>query len=375
MKMENVILPGKKSNLYLTNYMGIKVRFLLLSISLILVYQANAQIDQDKIMTFLNQSSSGRVTAHGNYAIAQISADINAIAFNAAMYDPQQGFQLGLNNQFHLLKSNAGNIFAGTNLKKIDFGLFGGLSYFTSGNIDGYDENGQATGAFSASDIAILIGANKQLYNNLRVGATLKYVTSAYESYHASAIMLDLSTAWHKDSSGLFLGLAFRNMGAQLATYAGIREPLPFSIEASGSVRLKHLPLRIGLVAHHLQRWNLLYDNPNNTEQSFSFDDLFNEPALKKYGLFDNLMRHLVIQTELSIGKKEGFKIRLAYNHFRKRELSVNNLRSLAGFSGGIGLRISKFNLDYGITIYNLAGKTHTLSLSTDLFSWKKKPL
>ena len=334
-----------------------------------------AQIDQDKIMTFLNQASSGRIAAHGNYAIAQVSTDINQVPFNAAMYDPEDGFQVALNNQFHLLKSNAGNVLAGTYLARPGIAVFGGVSYFSSGDIARYDEHGQQAGTFNANDIAVMLGANRQLYDNLRVGAVLKFITSGYESYHSTALVADLSAAYRRDSSGVYLGLAFRNMGAQLSTYAGKHEPLPFSIEASGSFRLKHLPLRIGLVAHHLQRWNLLYDNPNNTEQSFSFEDLFKKPEIKKYGLFDNLIRHLVIQTELALGKKEGFRIRLAYNHFRKRELSVNNLRSLAGFSGGLGLRVSKFNLDYGLAIYNLAGKTHTLSLSTDLSAWRKKTL
>lgn len=335
----------------------------------------SAQIDQNKIMPFLNQVSSGRTAAHGGYAIADISTDINHAWFNPAMYQPDGGWHISLNNQFHLLKSNAGNIFTGTELRQSGITVYGGIVYFTSGDIPGYDENGEQMGTFSADDISIVAGASKQLYENMRVGANLKFVTSSYESYHSTAVALDLAAAYHIPESPATFGFAVRNIGTQLTAYSENKEPLPLNIEASASIRLRHLPLRIGLVAHHLQRWNLLYDNPNNLEQSFSFDDPFSEPTIKKYGFVDNVFRHLVLQTELMIGKKEGFKIRLGYNHFRKRELSVNNLRSLSGFSGGIGLRISKFTLDYGLAIYHLAGKTHTLTLTTDLHAWGKKTL
>ena len=334
-----------------------------------------SQVDRDRILTFLNQPSSARVAAHGGFAIADIGSDVNAFTFNPALYKPDSTLVLSLSNEFLFLNSNAGNIAIGKHIQQTDLNIFGGFTYFTGGEIAGYDENGVSTGNFQANDICIALGANRSLYDNLTVGATLKFAMSSYESYNANALMVDIAAAFHKPGSNAVLGLAVRNTGAELKTYNGIKESLPLSIEAMGSVRLKHLPLRIGLVAHHLQLWELRYANPYDLELTQSFEDPFAEPAIKSYGFVDNLFRHLIIQTELSLGKREGIKIRLGYNHFRKRELSVNNLRSLAGFSGGIGIRISKFTLDYGLAFYHLAGKTHTLTLSTDINSFMKKGL
>lgn len=352
------------------------MRYSLTFLSLILLFlSANGQIDRDKILTFLNQPSSARVAAHGGFAMADASSDVSAFFFNPALFRADSTLMLSLSNEFLFLNSNAGNISFGTRLTQANLNVFGGFTYFTGGEMSGYDENGEPTGSFQASDVCIAIGANRPLYENLTVGATIKFALSSYESYSANALMVDLAAAYQKPGSNAVVGLAIRNAGSELQTYQGIREPLPFSIEAMGSVRLKHLPLRIGLVAHHLQLWELRYANPYDIKLTQSFEDPFAEPEINSYGFIDNLFRHLIIQTELSIGRKEGLKIRLGYNHFRKRELSVNNLRSLAGFSGGIGLGISKFRLDYGLAFYHLAGKTHTLTLSTDLNSFFRKGL
>ena len=74
-------------------------------------------------------------------------------------------------------------------------------------------------------------------------------------------------------------------------------------------------------------------------------------------------------------GKKENFRLRFAYNHFRKKDLSVRNIRSLAGFSGGFGFKIKRFRFSYGIGIYHLGGSTNHLSISTNLkeFSRSKR--
>ncbi|MBK8354672.1 MAG: type IX secretion system protein PorQ [Saprospiraceae bacterium] len=335
----------------------------------------NAQIETDKVFPFLNQSNSARMSALGGFTMAEISMDVSQTFANPALFKADESFPISFTHQFLLGKTGIGNLIIGKQLKWKDVSIHGGIQYADYGTIDGYDDQGVSLGPQSAAEYNFLIGASTQLYENLRLGSNLKFINSNLADYNSSALGLDLALAYHiPEGTGTF-GFVVKNLGTQLNNYASVREVMPVEVQASGSVRLKHLPLRIGLLAHHLQRWNLLYDNPYDVEQSFSFDDQFAKPEIKQYGFVDNFFRHMVLQAEMSMGKKEGFKIRMSYNHFKKRQLSVNGFRSLSGFSGGLGLRISKFNFDYGISVYHIAGSAHTLTLTTDLSSFRKQNL
>jgi hypothetical protein len=54
-----------------------------------------------------------------------------------------------------------------------------------------------------------------------------------------------------------------------------------------------------------------------------------------------------------------------------RRELSVDNFRSLAGFSFGAGIKINRFRIDYGRTNFHLAGGTNHLSISTNFSEFR----
>lgn len=334
-----------------------------------------SQIETDRIFPLLNMATSARMAAHGGYAIASIDHDVNTIYTNPAFYEPEDQFDLSFNNQFQFLKTGIGNVTIGKKIHWNNLIIHGGVQYADYASVAGYDDNGQPIGNISANEYNIIAGASMQLYENMRVGSSVKFINSNLAEYTSNGLAIDIGMAYHVPESPATLGFAVRNIGGQLSVYNKIREPMPLDIQASGSLRLKHLPLRIGMVVHHLERWNLLYDNPYDVQQSISIDNQFAEPEIVQYGFVDNFFRHLVFQTELIMGKNDGFKLRMGYNHLRKRELTVNGFRSLAGFSGGMGIRIYRFNFDYGLAIYHIAGVTHTLTLTTDLNSFKKSHL
>jgi hypothetical protein len=157
-----------------------------------------------------------------------------------------------------------------------------------------------------------------------------------------------------------------RNAGTQLATYNGLREDLPFDVQIGFTKQLRYLPFRFGIVVHHLHQWNIRYDDPNLQD-----DDVLvfgEEPAnTEGNGGVDNFFRHLIFNGEFLLGRNESFRIRFAYNHLRKKELSVRNYRSLAGFSGGIGIKVSRFRLDAGFAPYHLAGGVFHIGFGTNL--------
>ena len=103
-------------------------------------------------------------------------------------------------------------------------------------------------------------------------------------------------------------------------------------------------------------------DNQNNDDNAFG-------------DFVDNFFRHIIFSGEFLFGKQENFRVGVAYNHFRRQDLSVRNFRSLAGFSMGVGLKIKRFRIDYGHGFYHLAGGSNHLSISTNLNQFIKREM
>ncbi|NJN33649.1 MAG: hypothetical protein HC817_04745 [Saprospiraceae bacterium] len=137
------------------------------------------------------------------------------------------------------------------------------------------------------------------------------------------------------------------------------------------SKKLARAPFRFSALLHSLNRWNLRYKSPLN-----EVENLIGEAPQEPNGFskaMDNFFRHLAVGGELILGKNENFRFRLGYNHQLRKELTVNNLRSLAGFSLGVGFKVNRFRFDYGLGRQHLAGGVNHISISTNLSEFKKK--
>ena len=260
----------------------------------------------------------------------------------------------------------------GHHLKKWDATIHGGLQYISYGTFDAADEYGNITGTFKASEYAIVTGIAKQLYSKLSVGANLKFITSQLEAYNSVGMVADFG-AFYRDTTGTFsLSLVMKNVGGQFTKYGENRESMPFDMQIGLSKRLKHLPLRFSIIYHHLHRWNILYDDPNS-EEAPSFLGGTQQQTENSFNTFvDNLFRHLIFNAEFLLGKKENFRLRFGYSHFHKKEFSIENYRSLAGFTLGFGFKINRFRIEYGRNFYHHAGGLNHISISTNIGEFKK---
>jgi len=330
---------------------------------------ATAQIGGSKIYEFLNLPASARITALGGKHITVRDDDLAFAVANPALLSDSMHNQLTFNHSFFIGDIGQGFAGYGRHSKKLNTTFLFGIQYINYGDFLNTDEFGNITGDFNASENAITIGAGRSIYERLDVGANLKVITSQFESYNSFGLTTDLSAVYHVDEKGFTATMLFRNIGRQIATYRdGNREEAPFELLFGISKRLKHLPFRFSVTAQHLERWNLLYDNPNSQENTF----FLGEEQVTKNEWVDNLFRHLIFSGEFLFGQKENFRLRFAYNHFRKQDLSVNNLRSLAGFSGGIGFKIRRFRFSYGLGVYHLGGSASHFSIATNISEFKK---
>lgn len=328
----------------------------------------------EHIFPFLRFAPSARVTALGGNLITVRDDDVNLAWANPSLLNPAMHSALSFSHNFHVAGIQNGYAVYGHYLKKWDLTLHGGVQYVNYGVFDATNEFGEITGDFKASEYAIAIGAGKELYERLSVGANLKLVTSQLESYNSTGLVADLAATYHDTTRRLVATLVMRNAGMQLSTYReDNRESLPFDMQVGLSHRLEHLPFRFSVIYHHLHRWNVRYDDPNSEEDIFAFPGQETEES-RFSALADNFFRHFIFSGEFLFGKKEPLRLRFGYNHMLRQELSVDNFRSLTGFTFGVGIKINRFRIDYGRGSMHIAGGLNHLTLSTNLseFSHRK---
>ncbi|MEN0047276.1 MAG: type IX secretion system protein PorQ [Bacteroidota bacterium] len=334
---------------------------------------AVAQIGGNNIYEFLMLPPSARVTALGDHLITVRDADVTLAYQNPAVLNPLMHQNLSFNHSFHLADISFGYLGYGHHHQKWDMTFHGGLQYMNYGEFDATDVFGNINGTFKASEYAFTLGAGKQLYEKLSVGANVKFITSQFESYTSVGWSSDLGVSFQDTSSNFSFSLVLRNLGSPITRYTentNLRESLPFESQIAISKKLRYLPFRFSVLYRYLNRWNILYDDPNNPENAFLIEG-FDNVDTSNPGI-DNFFRHFVFNGEFLFGKAEVFRLRMGYNVLRARELKVNNLRSLAGFSFGFGIKIKRFQLDYGQGVYHLGGSSNHLSLSTSLSEFKK---
>ncbi|WP_372775922.1 type IX secretion system protein PorQ [Mangrovibacterium sp.] len=316
-----------------------------------------AQIGGESTYEFLNLTNSARMAALGGNQIAlNDSTDLNMAYHNPALLNTEMTGSVLMNYVNYIADVNYGYAAYALNTKKIGPISFG-IHYINYGDFIKADETGQKEGTFQAAEYALLASWSKRI-KSVRVGATVKPILSAFESYQSVGIAVDLGAAYTSTDGLMTLGLVVRNIGTQITTYYenGDRESTPTDLQLGFSQRLAHAPFRISATLQHLQRWQLAQDE--------EVDDGF-ETTIEKDSFTKAFMRHVVLGVELL--PSENFNVRAGYNFQRRQELMFEDKKSTVGFSWGFGFRIKRFRFDYGSTRYHLSSSSNHFSIAFQL--------
>ena len=329
-----------------------------------------AQIGGSATFQFLNLAQSARTTALGGSQIATKDSDINLGMQSPSLLNDTMHKSLSVNHNFHLADISYGFSAIGYHFEKVRISTMIGATYLNYGKFIRADEFGNAIGDFSGKEVAITIGASRKMNERINLGANIKWVRSRLDTYLSHGMGLDIGLTYENAEKATITTFVAKNVGLQFTSFNEEREAFPLDIQIGSSRRLKYLPLRLSIVLHDLQKWNLrsdrLKDNdPIFIDQGSSQSSPFSEAL-------DNFFHHVIIGGEFLIGKNEIFRLRFGYNHQLKQELKVSSFRSLSGFSMGFGIKIKKISFDYGFGSYHLAGGVNHISLSTNLQQWKK---
>lgn len=345
--------------------------FLFLTLTL-LTEPLSAQIGGKHYYEFLNVPNSARITALGGYLNTVKDDDVALALTNPAALNEKMHGAITFHHNFYLSDIQNGYVGYGHDLKDSPFAVHGGFQYLTYGDFQATDPTGQVTGDFDANELAIILGGSYQLNEHYSVGVNLKHVSSRFEAFTSSAVGADISAMYYNAESEWAVTIALTNFGGTYEHYTENTEAsMPTQLQIGFSKRLKHLPFRYSIIAHHLEEWNIAYDDPNVQDNNVLFGDEGGSDDGPSF--IDQLARHFVFNGEFLFGKEENFRVRLGYNNLRRADLNLLNRFTLSGFTFGVGFKVNRFRIDYGFGGYHYASNAHHFSISTNIKEFRSK--
>ncbi len=349
------------------------LQYLLIGLSVTLCApNVYGQLGGQHIYEFLSLPSSGRVTALGGSVISIMDDDISLAYHNPASLNSEMHNRLSFNHNFHLADISNGYFAFGRHLPKWGITTHAAINYIDYGEFVAADDRDVVSGTFDAGETAIVVGASKRMNERIVLGANFKTVFSRFENYNSTGLVADLGLNYVGVDSSFVFSIVANNIGGEVSSYTeNYRGSAPFNLQIGFTKKLTHLPFRVGVIADNLQTWDIRYNDPNRVVETNLFGEIEEQSGLSKGS--DNFFRHFVFSGEFLLGKRGNLRLRMAYRHLRRQELAVEGFRSLAGFSGGFGIKVSKFRFDYGVGYHHLGGATNHITISTGLMEFTSK--
>ncbi len=346
-----------------------KIRFSILIVFLLVfigVYtsEVKAQSQSGRVFEFLSLPSTARISSLGGLAAPGLDLDPGMALLYPSVLDPSMNQYISLNFSDYFADIHYGNVSYFRNFEK--YGMFAAtINYISYGTINETDEFGWVLGEFSPFEFSVGIAWGMPLSDKISIGSGIKYINSSFYNYNSSGLATDISISYKNPENNLVLVALARNAGRQITYYYDQSEPLPFDLILGVSKKLNNAPFRFSIVANNLHNFKLRYNEPESYFDDFEGDEATEESPDWISNTADNIMRHLTLGVELV--PTDNFNFRIGYNYRRRSELGYENRTSTVGFSWGVGIRISKFEFQYGRSHFHLGGSQNHITVGTNL--------
>lgn len=317
----------------------------------------------------LDLNFSARSASLGGDFIAAKDYDVNIGIANPSLLNASTNKVISFNTALMAGGINYGMLSYGYDFKRIKSSMASYIKYVSYGKMTRTGVNGASEGTFSPFEMILGSSIGKELNPRISLGANLNFMYSQLEAYSALGMSVDFAGTYYHEDKGFLVTVLAKNIGFQMKGYTkGNRAPLPVEIQLATSYKIKHAPFRITLLAHHLNKWDITYNDPTllPTVDPLSGDTI----PVDRPGFFEKLGNHFTYQIEVLASK--NIDLRIGFDYHARKNLALEQRPGIAGMSFGLGLHFSKFSLDYGFVVYSRAGFNNMLTLSTNLSKWRK---
>ena len=274
---------------------------------------------------FLKIGVGARANGLGG-AFTGVSGDLEAPAWNpAGLLGVKRSATVSVTR--YLIDTQAGYLSVALPNERRTIGM--SFNYFTYGDMQRTDEDGQELGTFSASDVAATVTVAQRVWNNrLTLGLNFKAVYSSIDKFTSDAYMIDLGGQVPGPLEGLILGASLTNLGTVRSGYTdNFEDSLPVIFRVGFSHRPAHTPLPMFIVAD--------FNLPNDNDPYLSFG------------------------AEISVAG--GLYLRPGYS---LQQTGLQGEDAL-GLTAGAGFVMEKYRLDYAYNSYQDLDEVHRISLSS----------
>ncbi len=311
------------------------MRTILSSLFIVFILTASSTFGQTTYK-FLDVDMSARAAALGG-SFSTNNDDVDVLFYNPAGMGFLEKDPVSFSFVKHLMDINLFSLAYSTEFENI--GRFGtAIKYINYGTFDGADEFGNKTGEFGAGELAFILGYTNEFTENFYYGANAKVIYSSIETKSSSAIGLDLGINYEIPKQQLNLAAAVLNLGTQLSSYIDTKEDLPLDVTIGISKRLENLPVRLSLDFHQLNK---------------DRDELYQH------------FKGFTVGAEFYLS--EVFTLRFGYDNEARSDLKVGSSSGIAGFNGGLGVKVSDYSFNYGYSSLGTIGAMHRIGLSTSI--------
>lgn len=344
-------------------------------IFLFLALLSQAQIGGGTAYRFLDVPMNARVAGNGGNSMALWGNDINLVYSNPALLNPSMHQQVAFNSCNYVSDISLYSLAYAHGFKEKGTAAFS-LNAFNYGRFVGFDELGNKTGTFRASDYVMNLSFAKPLADSMfNVGLNVKTLLSQYDSYKSFGNALDFGINYH-NTRNFSASLVVKNVGLIWKPYTknSGNEALPHTVQLGFSYKPSKAPFRFFMVYDQLLKWNVTYLSPIDTTGKNSVLSTSDTPkdstGFQKFSArfgsqAGNFMRHFVVGTELVMSK--NFNLRLAYNIRRQSEMHLPDRRGVNGLSIGFGLKVKHFSFSYAFTKIAFPSNSNMIGLT---YSW-----
>lgn len=312
-----------------------------------------------RIFSFLDLPTHARVAALGGQMASATRPDGSYHLNNPALADSTRRNELSISLMPYLAAAKYYTLQYGLPVKSKGKWAMG-LQYLSYGQFTMTDPIGNTLGTFTANDYALSL-THARTEGNFTLGATVKAVGSAIETYTAFGILADLGGVWRHPTKDLTFGLVAKNVGYLVRNYGPTDASLPFDLQAGITLKPRHAPVRLTLTAHHIQRFDITYNDPNLNVRY----DLNGNPIPQTTSVTEKIARHLIVGAELLVHR--NVHLLVGYNHQKRQEGKLTTGGGGAGISFGASVQARGFQLTYGRFSAAPTAGTSQLSLRIDL--------
>lgn len=320
-------------------------RNVLLPLTLIMASGTLMQAQEVAGYGYLDLPVSPRALALGGTSISVVEPEMALAEQNPALLCPEMHSQMALSYYNYMSGINLG--YAGMSRSFLEVGAWSvGMRYVDYGDFDGYTEEGISTGSFGVKDFCLEGAVGYPLNDYWRVGAQMKFLYTAYESYTAFAMGVDLGMNYYDEATGNSFSITATNLGTQLkALYEdGRHQHLPSQLNLGWSKELQHLPFILSVTGYRLLDWDHDYLDGTGTLHTFkNAEQIFN---------------HLIFGLEWC--STDHFWLAASYN-YRHQARFRGQGGLLRGVALGAGLRYNRLNMQVGYASTNAADASLSL--------------